>query len=122
MNIISLNLCALGDSTKWLGLHKHYVVVAETYQYYMAHIYNLTAPSWFQILWKWSAPLKVIMFFWLVWKQKIPTWDNLLKQGHFGLRWCIFYRQELGMSLHIFILFPTTRQVWLRIYRSIYHL
>jgi hypothetical protein len=44
-----------------------------------ANIPNITGLC--KRLWKWKIPLKVKLFTWLVDKNKISSWDNLLRKG-----------------------------------------
>jgi ribonuclease HI len=56
--------------------------------------------------------LKIKLFFWLLLKKKILTWDVLLKHGWEGPSICILCRGNQETNNHVFITFPFTREVW----------
>jgi hypothetical protein len=45
--------------------------------------------EWYLELWKWKIPLKVKLFCWLMFENKILTWDNLTKRGIIGPSRCV---------------------------------
>lgn len=65
-------------------------------------------------------PIKIILFNSLVWKNKILTWDDLLKWGCQGLGICIFCRNSLKTANHILFQCPYTAHIW-GILTSLWH-
>lgn len=65
---------ACGDSLIWLGtVRKGSVVVSDIYRYILSKIYPTTTVCWYQNIWRWDVPLKIIIFYWLVWCNKVLT-------------------------------------------------
>lgn len=48
-------------------------IVAETYRFYVSMRYNFWQTSWFNKIWELKIPIKLIMFAWLVWRNKVLT-------------------------------------------------
>jgi hypothetical protein len=43
---------------------------------------------WYNKLWRWQLPFKVILFIWLMLEQKILTWETLIKRDIIGPSRC----------------------------------
>ena len=55
--------------------------------------------------------MKMIIFSWLVWRDKNLTWSNLQKKGKIGPRICSFYKNANEDNLHLFYSCTFTRDV-----------
>jgi hypothetical protein len=94
-----------GDGTRRISVSNIYSTILNS-----ANIPNIT--GWRKGLWKWKIPLKVKLFTWLVDKNKISTWDNLLRKGWNGPNICqLCYKDEEIVS-HLFIHCEFARKVW----------
>jgi hypothetical protein len=78
-----------------------------------ANIPNIT--GWRKRLWKWKIPLKVKLFTWLVDKNKISSWDNLLRKGWIGPNICQLCFKDEETVPHLFIHCEFARKVWNKI-------
>lgn len=55
-------------------------------------IYNYISSShggpqdkcWFYRVWSWHMPINIFLSNWLVWRNKVLTWENLCKRGFEG--------------------------------------
>lgn len=52
------------------------------------------------------------MFTWLVWKNKILTWDNLLKRGYLGPGHYTLCINDFESCFHIFLFCTISKDVW----------
>jgi hypothetical protein len=68
--------------------------------------------GWQQQFWKWHFPLKVKLFFWLAFHNRILTWDMLQKKGLAGLSHCCLCCQKAKDTHHLFIDCMFTKSVW----------
>jgi hypothetical protein len=101
------------DVLRWLGVGKNV-------DFYVRNVYNailatLSLPvkfGWQRNFWKWRLPLKVNLFFWLAFHNKILTWDNLQRKGKAGPSRCCLCGKMAENSKHIFIDCVFTRSVW----------
>jgi ribonuclease HI len=71
-----------------------------------------TTIGWCYKLWKWNLALKLKLFFLLLLRNKVLTWEYLLAKGWEGPSFCILCRRNLETLNHLFISCPFTRQVW----------
>ena len=102
-----------GDYIIWIGrMAKEAPIVANSYRWLLAEKDAQMDRSWFARLWKWKVPTKIILFAWLVWRNKILTWDNMGKRGHLGPSICIYCKADSESIQHIFFFFPYTNQIW----------
>jgi hypothetical protein len=82
---------------------------------YKALVDVLWAPvirDWTFKLWSWQLALKVKLFFWLLLKKKLLTWDVLSGHGWEGPSLCILCRCNQETNQHLFITCPFTRKIW----------
>lgn len=61
---------------------------------------------WFSRFWKTRAQIKMILFLWLVWKNKNLTWRNLQKKGWHGPGMCYLCGKKEEDNLHLFYFYP----------------
>lgn len=67
---------------------------------------------WYAKFWKWQIPLKVTCFLWLCLRNRILTWDNLLKRGFCGPGYCFLCAAADETISHIFESCPFFLSVW----------
>ena len=53
-------------------------------------------------IWKLKIPLKIICFNWLYFRNKINTFDNLIKKGWSGPYWCSLCKLDFEYVEHLF--------------------
>ena len=76
-----------GDHITWVGKKKvGEVEVSDRYYNLCTQELHITKVCWFYKFWRTMLPTKIIMFLWLVWKNKNLTWDNLLNRKWQGPR------------------------------------
>jgi hypothetical protein len=68
--------------------------------------------GWQRQFWKWHLPLKVKLFFWLAFHNRILTWDMLQKKGLAGPSYCCLCCQKAEDTHHLFIDCMFTKSVW----------
>lgn len=114
-NLSFVSLCHSGseDCINWARIiATNAPIVAETYKSLSAQIYNPQEMSRFSKIWKWQVPIKIILFSWLTWRNKILTWDNLMERGHSIPGYCVFCRAASESANHIFFTCPITNTIW----------
>jgi len=65
-------------------------------------------------LWNKQVPLKVVLFAWRLFRDRLPTKDNLLRRGviPFDSRLCIVGCNTVETSYHLFLHCPPFGSVW----------
>jgi len=65
-------------------------------------------------LWRKQVPLKVVLFAWRLFRDRLPTKDNLLRRGVINLdsRVCIAGCNSLETTTHLFLHCSTFGSVW----------
>lgn len=58
---------------------------------------------WSSTIWKWNLPMKLKCFLWLMLKNKVLTWDNLVKRGRMGPGNCCLWLCYSGSVDHLFV-------------------
>ena len=102
-----------GDTLTWAGDIKNgNLIVKQVY-------FNITLFDTFSNMnmgfaefWKRKIPTKILLFGWLVWRERILTWDMLRRKGFHGPSRCSFCRMEEESISHIFFLCPWTTHLW----------
>jgi len=56
--------------------------------------------------------MKLKCFTWLVVRNRILTWDNLVKRGSMGPSICYLYKSDFEDGLHLFLNCPFIHTVW----------
>ena len=51
------------------------------YNYIVVSTWDKTQVWHWKDLWKWRIPLKIKCFYWLCMRNKVSTWDNLIRKG-----------------------------------------
>jgi len=70
-------------------------------------------------LWNKHVPLKVVLFAWRLFRDRLPTKDNLLRRGviPYDSRLCIAGCNTVETSTHLFLHCPTFGAVWYLLFR-----
>ena len=63
---------------------------------------NHGADIWLKVIWKENVQIKMIIFLWLVWRDKNLTWRNLQRKGWEGPGFCILCGMENEDNYHLF--------------------
>lgn len=61
-------------------------MVKDIYDHEVLRLFSDGNRSLFYVVWKLNLPIKIVI--WLLWKNKLLTWENLGKRGFFGLGRC----------------------------------
>jgi len=102
-----------GDSLTYAGkLLKNLIEVADTYKYLFHSHHSILQPFWFSLVWKIDIPTNIILFNWLVWKNKNLTWENLCKQSWMGPGRCPLRKNSIENSSRLFFDCHVTSCVW----------
>jgi ribonuclease HI len=67
---------------------------------------------WYSELWNWLLPLKIKLFMWLLFEQKILTWENLYKRGILGPSRCVLCGTQEENLKHLFVDCIFTKNIW----------
>jgi hypothetical protein len=70
---------------------------------------------WFKKLWGIKGPPKSMIFFWLVLKEKVLTWDHLQQRGQQRLGLCYLCKGSEETNVHLFLECSFARQVWMEV-------
>lgn len=74
--------------------------------------FNVQGEWWNNFLWSNNLPMKIVLFGWLVLKNKVLTWEKLRKRGWFGPGRCGLCRENEEIVNHLFISCPFVQSVW----------
>lgn len=67
---------------------------------------------WHKKLWKQRFPLKIKCFIWLLFNNKILTWENLQRRGKHGPSICLLCKSEEDSVCHLFFKCNYTLDIW----------
>ena len=82
MQAAGLSLMDGGDRITWEGaMAGESLIVNDIYSYISLQYLQDKSSSDFRHCWNRRIPIKILIFGWLVWRQKILTWDSLIKRG-----------------------------------------
>lgn len=70
---------------------------------------------WYGALWKWKLPLKIKCFLWLVFNDKILTWENLMRRGKHGPNIYSLCRRTCETVDHLFLHCSFSIELWEKI-------
>jgi len=82
------------------------------------HLANGGIDRSFKHLWKAKIPLKIKIWFWLIWHNAIPSKDNMKRRKWNGDTLCRFCDQEESIG-HLFFSCPAAKYVWSVVARSV---
>jgi hypothetical protein len=104
------------DRLLWTGGDSSgHITVSNLYSTFINSANSPNITGWRKGIWKWKIPLKLKIFTWLVDKNKISTWDNLLRKGWNGPNICQLCKKDEETIPHIFIHCEFARKVWNKI-------
>jgi hypothetical protein len=63
-------------------------------------------------IWSWELRLNVKLFIWLILKQRILTWENLIKRGFNGPSRCLLFGDAEENILHLFVECSFNLNIW----------
>lgn len=109
---LGIRLSDCDDSLYWCHNSLGRVTTKSAYM----HLLSDSGPGgtwWCDLsIWRISAPLKIICFFWLMMNKRILTWDQLCKRGWSGPGLCALCKKESEDINHIFIQCLVTVMIW----------
>lgn len=88
-------------------------VIRDTYREMMFSEVGLEMICWFREIWHTNAQTKMIILFWLVWKDKVHIWQNLQRRGKIGPRVCTLCLKATEDTTHLFYTCPFAKDVHL---------
>jgi len=82
------------------------------------YLWNTLVPTDASSIWHKDVPLKVVLFAWRLFRDRLPTKDNLLRRGviHFDSRLCVAGCGTVETSHHLFLHCNFFGTVWHSIY------
>lgn len=102
------------DQVSWSGCMNGIVVdVADLYNTNISSSLGVLDQRFLLALWKHKIPIKILLFVWLLWRNRILTSDNLIKRGFQGPGLCSFYKQEAETICHIFFQCTLVQGIWI---------
>jgi len=66
-------------------------------------------------IWSWRILQKIKFFIWMLFENKLNTWDTLLRKGWSGPIFFHLCQLDSETAEHIFINYQFTKQFWLKI-------
>jgi hypothetical protein len=106
-------LTSTEDELRWEGGDgKGFPTAKKLYKALADVLWAPVIQDWTFKLWSWQLALKVKLFFWLLLKNKLLTWDVLSGRGWEGLSFYILCRNNQETSQHLFITCPFTHKIW----------
>ena len=89
---------------------KHHFTTASLYDFLAFRGVHIPfATMW----WLAPIPLKIQIFMWLLFQNKILTKEVLTRKNWQGDTTCLFYNCEIESTLHLFLKCPYVAQIWL---------
>lgn len=73
----------------------------------------------YKALWKWNLPLKVKLYYWMMFENKILTWDNFLKRSGNGPNMCTLFHMAIETVDHLMAYCQFTKSVWVEIKKEL---
>jgi hypothetical protein len=96
------------DELSWIGDDNTGLIsVKNVYNTLSNKFWPGKAEGWRIQLWKWSCPLKIKLFLWLLLENKILTWENLQRRGWYGPGICCLCGTNEESSQHVFVSCPS---------------
>jgi len=113
LSMAGLSYYGDGDKRVWNGqLKEGALIVKDIYMDgILGYVRNRTE-SFFHQLWHWGAPLKILLFVWLLWRGKILTWEGIQHRGLSGPGWCTLCHSEEETSSHLFFRWHFSIEIW----------
>lgn len=106
------------DTITWSGnIKENNIVVADTYFQLCLLQTNHPGNGWFTKFWSPLLPIK--FFFWLVWKNKNLTWENLQVQNWSGPGFCVLCRNDAENNTHLFGTCSAVATLWQQLEHNI---
>ena len=101
------------DNLYWFDLSINGPIFIRNIHNHIASSYNGTVDKcWFSKAWSLHLPKKILMFWWLLWKNKILTWHNLRKRGFQGPCKCPLCHCTGECITHLFIDCIVAKETW----------
>ena len=96
------------SSDHFLWTYRNYsgaITAAMVYERMVDHLKEIDMDTSlvFQVLWKFNIPEKIRCFIWLLIKNKVLTWDQLIKRGSQGPSCCQLCKKEEETAQHLFL-------------------
>jgi hypothetical protein len=101
------------DTFLWTGGDRSGLLTAKNVYSALANkCWNNTADRWCLKIWKGDCTLKIKLFAWLMFKNKLLMWPNLQSRGWVGPGVCILCKSQNESVSHVFINCIFFRAVW----------
>ena len=101
------------DTWHWKSETSQVFSVRSAYKLQASHLIGVSTVA-VTTLWNKHVPLKVVLFAWRLFRDRLPTKDNLLRRGviPYDSRLCIAECNTVETSTHLFLHCPTFGAVW----------
>lgn len=108
------------DTITWSGnIKENNIVVADRYFQLCLLQTNHPGNRWFTKFWSPLLPIKITIFFWLVWKNKNLTWENLQVQNWSGPGFCVLCGNDAENNTHLFGTCSAVATLWQQLEHNI---
>jgi hypothetical protein len=74
--------------------------------------HEVISNEWYLDLWNWKMPLRIKLFCWLMFENRILTWDNLSKRGLIGPSRCVLCGEREESLNHLMVECLFTKEIW----------
>jgi len=88
------------------------VKVKEAYDALINRNLEYDSKWWYSLIWKVRAPLKLILFLWLILKNKVLTGENFRIRGGIGPSVCPLCLQAEETIQHLVVDCDISREIW----------
>jgi hypothetical protein len=110
---LGIHLTPTTDLPHWIGGNCSGFVTAQNVYAVITNLHWTTKlRGWKHGFWDWNIPPKIKIFTWLLFENKINTWENLLKKGWTGPSYCSLCKSNSESIDHLFIKCVFFKQVW----------
>jgi hypothetical protein len=72
-------------------------------------------------VWNWHIPMRIKLFCWLVFENRILTWDNMSKRGLYGPSRCVLCGEGEESIKHLMVHCSLPKEVW-KFILNVFHL
>jgi hypothetical protein len=118
LNSAGISLSNEQDTLLWAGGDGSGSLSVRNVYEALLHSQNFTAESPGLLkIWKWSLPLKILLFFWLCTKNRILTWEALRRRGWQGPGLCLLCKHNTEDLDHLMVHCSFTINCWNRLSR-----
>jgi hypothetical protein len=110
---LGIHLTPMTDLPHWIGGDRSGFITAQNVYAAITNLHWTTnLRGWKHGFWDWNLPPKIKFFTWLLFENKINSWENLLKKGWTGPSYCSLCKSDSESTEHLFNKCVFFKQVW----------